>query len=147
MQEPQRYYLLVGDENNWKIAIKENVWGVSDRTKGIWNTTKIGEIVGFYVTKPSSKIIGFGRITKKIIDERLLWDDELYFNRSLWKYKIEFTPIFIQKNWNQGIKLSSDRNWFLQSTRVVIKKNLFFELVENADKKWRTKIKNKILIN
>jgi hypothetical protein len=147
MQEPQRYYLLVGDENNWKIAIKENVWGFSDRTKGIWNTTKIGEIVGFYVTKPSSKIIGFGRITKKIIDERLLWDDELYFNRSLWKYKIEFTPIFIQKNWNQGIKLSSDRNWFLQSTRVVIKKNLFFELVENADKKWRTKIKNKILIN
>ena len=25
MQEPQRYYLLVGDENNWKIAIKENI--------------------------------------------------------------------------------------------------------------------------
>jgi len=147
MQESPRYYLLVGDENNWKVAIKENVWGFSDRTKGIWNTTEIGEIVGFYVTKPFSKIIGFGRITKKIIDERLLWDDELDFNRSLWKHKIEFTPIFIQKNWNKGIKLSSDKNWFLQSTRVVIKKNLFFELVENADKEWKTKIKNKILLN
>ncbi len=144
IQKFQRYYLLVGDENNWKTAIKGNVWGFSDKTKGLWNTTKIGEIVGFYVTQPFSKIIGFGQITKKLIDESLLWDDELNFNRSLWKYRVEFMPIFIKRDWEKGIRLNSNKKWFLQSTRVVIKKNLFFELVENADKSWRTKIKEKI---
>ncbi len=118
--------------------------GFSDKTKGLWNTTKIGEIVGFYVTQPFSKIIGFGQITKKLIDESLLWDDELNFNRSLWKYRVEFMPIFIKRDWEKGIRLNSNKKWFLQSTRVVIKKNLFFELVENADKSWRTKIKEKI---
>ena len=145
IQKVQRYYLLVGDENNWRTAIKENMWGFSETTKGLWNTIQVDEIVGFYVTQPFSKIIGFGQITHKKIDESLLWDDELNFNRSLWKYRVEFMPIFINKDWKKGIRLDSNKKWFLQSTRVVIKKNLFFELVENADKSWKTKIKEKLI--
>ncbi len=139
-----RYYILIGDENNWKTAINENIWGFSDKTKGLWNTTQIGEYVAFYVTQPFSKIIGFGKITKKYVDESLVWKDEKDFNRSLWKYRLGFEPIFIQKNWEKGFKLPSDKKWFLQVTRVVTTKDLFLRLVELADTQWKTKIKEKI---
>ncbi len=140
----KRYYILIGDEENWKTAIQENMWGFSDKTKGLWNTIQIGEYIVFYVTQPFSKIIGLGVVTRKFIDEKLLWKDELNFNRSLWKYRLEFKPIIIQNNWEKGFKLPSRKKWFLQSTRIIIEKEMFFEIIEVADKQWKTKIRDKI---
>jgi len=76
IQEELRYYLLVGDEENWEISIKEKIWGFTDNSKGMWNTTKKGEFLAFYVTSPVKKIIGFGKVSEKFIDDKLLWNDE-----------------------------------------------------------------------
>ena len=68
MTEPDimnKYYILVGDEENWKISIKNKIWGFSERNKGSWNKTKPGEYLAFYVTSPIKKIIGFGIVKGK----------------------------------------------------------------------------------
>ncbi len=40
--------------------ISKNSLGFSEKTKGYWNTVKSGDLIGFYVTKPTKKIVGFG---------------------------------------------------------------------------------------
>ena len=57
-KKPQkRYYILVGDEGTWKIALQHLQWGFSQKNIGLWNTINEDEFVAFYVTKPIQKII------------------------------------------------------------------------------------------
>ena len=47
-----RHYILIGDEDSWKIALKHQQWGFTQKNRGNWNTIKEGEKVAFYVTTP-----------------------------------------------------------------------------------------------
>jgi len=141
-----RCYILVGDEQNWKIAQTKKMWGFSERSKGSWNTTKTGELLAFYVTKPTKKkIIGFGIVKKKFIDEEIIWSDEKFVKRPIWKYRIKFDILYIVKTWENGIVLPN--NIFLQVSRRVVDRNFFLKLVKQADLKWKTKIYSKIQNN
>ena len=82
-KKPQkRYYILVGDEGTWKIALQHLQWGFSQKNIGLWNTINEDEFVAFYVTKPIQKIIGFGKITEKFITKNIIWPDETFFKKS-----------------------------------------------------------------
>jgi hypothetical protein len=137
--EATRYYILVGDETNWKIAIIRRTWGFSINTKGLWNTSQIGDLLAFYVTLPIKKVIGFGRITTKDINEELIFSDEKILNKPIWKYKIEFEILSSTDIFENGISIP--KNIMLNHGRVVINKNLFLELVKEAENKWHTNIK------
>jgi rhamnogalacturonyl hydrolase YesR len=138
----RRFYILVGDKENWETSVKNKIWGFTEVSKGSWNTIEIDEIVAFYVTTPIKKIIGFGKVADKFIDEALIWNDEKRFKRSLWKYKINLEIIHLCQIWDDGISLGPE--FFLNTPRKVINKQLFLELVNRADQKWGTEIRNMI---
>jgi hypothetical protein len=65
-----------------------SIWGFSDRTKGLWNTSRVGDFMAFYLTSPVSKVVGFDKLSEKFVDEKLIWPDEKLFRRPIWKYRI-----------------------------------------------------------
>jgi len=139
-----RFYILIGEEQNWKISIQKRIWGFKENSKGSWRTTQINDLVVFYVTKPIQKIIGFGIVKNKYSDDKITWDDENFHKRSLWKFKISFDIFHVCKDWQKGISLP--KGIFLQVSRKVIEEDLFFDLVKKADSKWHTKILKKLEI-
>lgn len=84
MLKPEiRYYVLVADEKTWNIALKQNIFGFSERSKGLWNTSNMGDYLAFYVTHPIKKVVGFGIIIEKFIDDKFIFPDEKTFKRAL----------------------------------------------------------------
>lgn len=137
-----RFYVLVGEKINWEVSLNTNIWGFIERSKGLWNTIEINEFIAFYVTKPIQKIIGFGRITEKFIDNEILWSDEKLFKRVIWKYRINFKIIHLINDWNEGIVVPT--NFMRRSSRTVVDNDLFFDFVKKADEKWKTNILKEI---
>jgi hypothetical protein len=129
-----RYYILVGDEATWKIALKHNQWGFSQKSIGLWNTIEDGEFVAFYVTKPVQKIIGFAKITEKFISKEIIWPDEKFFKKSMWGNRIKLKISSHVKNWDDGV--DPPPNTMLNIGRKVISKEIFNKLIQNANKKW-----------
>lgn len=133
-----RYYILVTEENNWKKSFEKNVWGFSEKTRGYWNSMEVGEYVAFYVTEPIKKIIGFGKVVKKYVEEDLFWPDEILFNRSLLKYRIKFDIVYRLDDYTNGIKLPLAL--VLNVGRKVISEEKFLELVRISDTAWNSNI-------
>ena len=119
----QRYYILVGDEKTWQIAVENSQWGFTQKNVGLWNTSNEGDIVLFYVVKPIQKIIGFGKIDKKFISDNIIWPDEKLFKRSLWKYRIKFKINYMISDWENGIEVPP--NIMLNIGRKVISKKQY----------------------
>lgn len=143
-KQKQRYYILVGDKENWEVSIEKKIWGFTERTKGSWNTTKVNEYLAFYVTKPVKKIIGFGKVSKKFINNDLIWKDEKRFKRSIWKYKISFDIIHLCEDWDNGIEVGPEL-YFLQVSRRVVDNDIFLKLVKKADCEWNTFIHKQMI--
>jgi len=118
------------------------MWGFSETSKGLWNTTSVGDFVAFYAITPIKKIIGFGEIEKKVIDETIFWPDEKLFQRSIWKYRILFHVLHKIKNWNDGVKVSN--HIMLNVGRKVVDRKTFSTLVKDADLKWKTSIYDEV---
>jgi predicted RNA-binding protein len=133
-QDFPRFYVLVGEENNWKISLANNIWGFVEKSKGLWNKIEINEFLAFYVTSPTKRIIGFGQVTEKFIDEELVWPMEKFGNKAIWKYRMHFKPICIVDDWNYGIMIK--KNIMLMSSRTVVSKDTFFKFVKDAEIKW-----------
>ncbi len=138
--ELKRYYLLIADDQTWKIALKNELFGFSKKGKGIWKTTQVGEYVGFYATSPIKKIIGFGKITEKFTDRKLVFPDELFHKKPLWPYRISMEPISIQKKMDDGISIPSDI--ILNVSRKVVTEKQFFSFIQKADSNWNTNMEN-----
>jgi hypothetical protein len=137
-----RHYILVGDADTWKVSLANNLWGFSDKSKGSWNTCKIGDYLAFYVTAPIKKIIGFGTIKNKFTDENIVWLDEKFFGRPIWKHKIEFEIICTISDWYTGIPVQKEI--MLNVGRKVIGKDIFLYLLKQADLKWEKGLCNKV---
>lgn len=138
-----RYYILVGDDEAWRISLKYNLWGFSEKSKGSWNTSEVGDYIAFYATDPIKKVIGFGRITRKFIDDTKLWPDEKFvFKKAIWKYRFKFERIFVIDDWNAGIPVPTQL--MLNVGRKVIDKEMFVKLIEEAELKWSQNLKDKL---
>ena len=133
-----RFYILVGDRENWETSLEKNIWGFVERSKGLWKKSEINEFLAFYVTKPTKKFIGFGQITEKYIDEELVWPMEKFGSKSIWKYKINFKPFYVVEDIDDGITLK--KNLMLISSRTVVSEEIFFELVKEAEQKWNVSL-------
>jgi len=131
------FYIMVGNELAWKSAFKKNLWGFSERTKGLWRTIEPEDFVAFYVTYPIKKIIGFGNIEKKFVSETLFWPDEMIFKRCLWPYRIQFTILHVINKWHDGIKVN---RIILNQGRKKISENEFESFLMEAEKLWKVKI-------
>ena len=134
----KNFYVFIGDKRSWEVSVSKNIWGYPNKFEKAWTGINLGDFCAFYVTAPVSKIIGFGKIVERYIDESLIWPDEKLFKRSLWKYKIKFEKIFVIDEWDNGIKVSA--KVMLNGGVKHIKKELFEEWTEEAKKKWNVKI-------
>lgn len=134
VQPTPRHYILVGDENTWRIAIENSQWGFTQKNIGLWNTSNEGDLVLFYVVKPIQKIIGFGKIDKKFTSDKITWPDEKLFKRSLWKYRIGFRINHIIHDWEDGIEVPPDI--MLNIGRKVISKEQYNDFLKLIKSKW-----------
>ena len=90
------------------------------------------------MTSPVKKIVGFGRITEKFINDDIVWPDEFMFNRSMWKYKMKFEIIFKLNDSSAGVSVPA--TMILNQSRKVISKDLFFDLVKKSEEQWNVTI-------
>jgi len=96
-QMATRYWLAAGTAENWQIAFEHgNTWGLrcTKRAGSVWNRISEGDLFLFYVTRPSSGVVGFGPIRTKFRQDRPLWPDELGRNRVIWPLRLEFDVDF-----------------------------------------------------
>lgn len=140
VQKNSRFYILVGERRAWNVALTNKQWGFTEKNSKLWNTTNKNEILAFYVTYPTKKIIGFGIVTDKFISDDLIWPDEILFKRSLWRYRIGFRVLYQIENWHDGI--DPPKGVMLNGGRIVINKDQFTKLVKDAKEKWNIKIMN-----
>jgi len=138
-----RYYILVGERKNWKTSIENQIWGFTEKSKGLWNKSNKDELLAYYVTSPIKKIIGFGQIGEKYVDEKLIWNDEKKLKKSIWKYKFKLNHIYVCDDWDEGIPITS--KIMLASSRTVVERDQFFEFSKKANQKWNTKIHQKLV--
>ena len=120
---------MVADQKTWLKSFTRNIFGFKENTKGLWNTTNVGDFVSFYATSPIKKIIGFGKITKKFLDEELFFPDEILFKRPLWKYRVQFEVLRMIDDWNSGI--SPPKTIMLNVGRREINKDIFSEITKS----------------
>lgn len=138
VQLEPRYNILVADNESWKVAFTKNVFGFSEKRKGFWKNSKEGDLLVFYVTSPFKKVIGFGKITEKYIDDEVFWPDEKFFKRSLWRYHIRFNVIYLLEDWEKGITIPY--KIMLNSSIKVIQKENFRILLRKAEDIWKTNL-------
>ncbi len=88
------------------------------------------------MTDPVKKVIGFGTIKRKFIDETVIWSAEKYlFKRALWKYRIELKKIYVTNEWNR--KIHAPSGLMLNTGRKMVDKKTFTTLVKEAQTKWK----------
>lgn len=87
------FWVLSGNSlENWEKGIKDGIWGVKDK-KGLrksWERISKGDILIFYVGRPISGIIGFGKAEAKFKQDRPLWPDEIRANQVIYPFRFEF---------------------------------------------------------
>jgi hypothetical protein len=95
-------------------------------------------LAAFYVTSPLSKVIGFGKVTEKFVDEKLIWLDEQLFQIPIWRYRIRFDKLTLIDNWEDGISIP---NYVILNTgRKLIDETMFSLLVKHANQKWKKRL-------
>jgi len=139
------YYILVGDNRTWRTAFSKNIWGFTEKTKKLWEAIEKGDVVCFYVKKPTKKIIGFGIIYKKFQKSEIFWPDEIISKKVLWPYRMKFKPIHIIDNWDDGLEPPS--NIILNQGRKKISKMIFLDFINSIEVKWGLKKKDIELIS
>lgn len=137
-EEDPRCYVLVGFEDTWKASLKHSMWGFSERSKGFWNTSALGDYLAFYVGKPIQRIIGFGRITGKMVGDTIIWSDEEFLKRPFFRYRLQFEKFLVVEDWREGIEVSDDL--ILRSGRALISRSKFLSIVKQAERKWNKEI-------
>jgi hypothetical protein len=137
-KEP-RYFILIGDPGTWTTSLLYSRWGFSERSKGSWNTSDVGDYLAFYVTSPIKKVIGFGRISRRYVDDSLVFPDERLFGKAIWMFRLEFVKIYVTEDWEAGVTLPP--HLILNVGRKVIDKSLFLQLVRKVEQKWNQNMK------
>ncbi len=127
------YFILVGDEKNWETGLSKKTWGFSEKRKGFWDTIKEDDKIVFYVISPVKRIIGFGKVEKKYVGDDLLFRDEIYFEKLLWKYRFNFQIECLIKDWKNGI--TPPKNLILNVGRKPISVETFQNIKNSILKK------------
>ena len=87
------FWVLSGNSlENWEKGVEDGIWGVRDKKglKRFWEQLSKGDILIFYVGRPISGVIGFGRAEAKFKQDRPLWPDEIRANQVIYPFRFEF---------------------------------------------------------
>ena len=73
----ENIWILCGNPENWIIAFKDGIWGLTSKLVGKWKYLKEGDWLLFYANNPVAGIIGLGKMQAKFKQNQPLWPDEI----------------------------------------------------------------------
>ena len=82
-------WILVGNEESWETALQDSIWGAKKNLKNRWDKIEKGDILVFYISRPVSGIVGFGRVETKFKQNKPLWKDEIRGNKVIYPFRFE----------------------------------------------------------
>lgn len=132
-----RQYVLIGDVEAWEVGLKHKIWGFTEQNQGLWNKTKEGEFILFYVTAPISRIFGVGQIEKKYVDDKVLWKMEKLAEKSLWKYRLKL-KILQSESHDKGIPRPDEI--MFNTGRKLLTQDQFLSMLKDLDSKWNSNL-------
>lgn len=144
------FWILTGNTENWKIAIRDKLWGLRDKIalKKHWDKLQIGDYLFFYVSSPISGIIGFGKVKSKTIQDKPIWPDELIVNKVIYPYRFELDieyclPIHLWRKNNVPIR--DLRLNFRAGINSQKNEEEIIKLIYRIDEKWNTNLSLKFI--
>lgn len=85
------YWLVVGSVKNWQTAFEHNnIWGLRETQRYLWETISEGDRLIFYATKPVGGLIGCGLVRTKFKQNTPLWPQEFEERKVIWPFRFEF---------------------------------------------------------
>jgi predicted RNA-binding protein len=91
----ETYWISCGKPENWRIALRDQIWGLIPKFQGKWKYLEQGDWLFFYVTDPVKGVIGIGKVQAKFKQTRPLWPDEIAQNQVLYPFRFEFRPDYV----------------------------------------------------
>ena len=84
------YWVLTGDQENWRRGISDRIWGVVPGLQSAWEALQRGDFLFFYAKAPASRIFGTGIVRDKFRQDRPLWIDEIEAGKVLYPHRFTF---------------------------------------------------------
>ncbi len=78
------YWVLTGDQENWRRGVSDRIWGVVAGLQSSWETLQRDDFLFFYAKAPISRIFGTGIVRDKFWQDRPLWVDEIKAGKVLY---------------------------------------------------------------
>lgn len=101
------YWVLTGDQENWRRGISDRIWGVVPGLQSAWEALRRGDFLFFYAKAPASRIFGTGIVRDKFRQDRPLWIDEIEARQVLYPHRFTFDIVSIidEDRWtSEGVR-------------------------------------------
>lgn len=135
-------WLLSGNQENWERAVSGTMWGVVEKKANLWKALEKNDLLVFYCSKPVSGIIGISRVGNKFIEDEPYWSEEVAKGRVIWKYRFEFTPLYIlpRHQWvDKAVRMNLGKLTIAGITPIR-DESLVRRIFENLEKQWNINI-------
>jgi predicted RNA-binding protein len=141
-------WILVGNEENWETALQDSIWGARKNLKNRWDKLEKGDILVFYVSRPISGVIGFGRMETKFKQSIPLWKDEIRANKVIYPFRFEFKIDYSlpPSDWrDRCINIADLHISTWAGINSLPSKEKFNKLMEKSDDQWNFSYRKIIL--
>jgi hypothetical protein len=145
------YWLLVASIENWKSALKRSppIWGVRDTSRLRSSVQKVskGDLLAFYVMKPISGIVGFGRVeSERFIGDDLIWPDEKEAKKVIYSHRFNFSIVYLleESTWKTHCLGSYDGTVSRYAIRGFnpVRKETFATFIRKAERQWEISLED-----
>lgn len=126
-------WILSGNPENWKVALKNNMWGVNPELRALWKQVKKDDLLFFYVTRPVSGIIGVARVEEGMEEKSLLWPDEIREGKAKYPYRIKFRIMSVlgEVDWKtRRLPLKHLNVIYYRGLNAIYDKNIVKKMIE-----------------
>ena len=136
----ENIWILCGNPENWIIAFKDGIWGLTSKLVGKWKYLKEGDWLLFYANNPVAGIIGLGKMQAKFKQNQPLWPDEISKGEVLYPYRFEFQSEYVlpETQWkNNKIKINLPIG-FYSGINLLGDQDIIDKIRELLKKQWNT---------
>mgnify|MGYP001216086740 CR=1 FL=1 len=136
-------WVLSGHPMNWKIAIEEKKWAVREQYKKLWDALNQGDLLIFYVIRPISGVVGFGKVLEKLVEDYPLWPDEKNTDKVIYRLRWKIDPIYFipYDRWlYERLPIRDSRLVYFRGTNACWSQEAVHDLLRHAEDKWKTNL-------
>jgi hypothetical protein len=134
-KQPIFGWVLSGSPQNWRAALKRNIWGLKPIHKIFWVQMKEGDLLFLYATRPVSGVVGIAKVKRVMEENKPYWPDEIAAGKVKYPLRVEFEPVKILpgENWEvKRVLISHLGNIYFHGVNPLTDKELFQTLVNTV---------------